>query len=76
MYFINNKRCRNTTPPCGVAMQVHLCEIDSPQDLVSLEFPFNIRKGRPLLVAVKILRSDATKNARYVETHLSHLYNL
>ncbi|MGH0124307.1 UNVERIFIED_CONTAM: hypothetical protein FKN15_066024 [Acipenser sinensis] len=46
-------------------MQVHLCEIDSPQDLVSLEFPFNIRKGRPLLVAVKILRSDATKNARY-----------
>ncbi|XP_041081721.1 epithelial discoidin domain-containing receptor 1-like isoform X2 [Polyodon spathula] len=44
--------------------EVHLCEIDSPQDLVSLEFPFNIRKGRPLLVAVKILRSDATKNAR------------
>ncbi|XP_078497824.1 epithelial discoidin domain-containing receptor 1 [Lissotriton helveticus] len=44
--------------------EVHLCEIDSPQDLLSLEFPFNIRKGRPLMVAVKILRSDATKNAR------------
>uniref|UniRef100_A0A8C4RQZ1 receptor protein-tyrosine kinase n=1 Tax=Erpetoichthys calabaricus TaxID=27687 RepID=A0A8C4RQZ1_ERPCA len=44
--------------------EVHLCEIANPQDLMSLEFPFNIRKGRPLLVAVKILRSDATKNAR------------
>ncbi|XP_006004648.1 epithelial discoidin domain-containing receptor 1 isoform X2 [Latimeria chalumnae] len=44
--------------------EVHLCEIDSPQDLLSLEFPFNIRKGRPLMVAVKILRTDATKNAR------------
>ncbi|MGH0155038.1 UNVERIFIED_CONTAM: hypothetical protein FKN15_028831 [Acipenser sinensis] len=47
----------------GKDIGVHLCEIDSPQDLVGLEFPFNIRKGRPLLVAVKILRSDATKNA-------------
>uniref|UniRef100_A0A674J5H5 Epithelial discoidin domain-containing receptor 1 n=1 Tax=Terrapene triunguis TaxID=2587831 RepID=A0A674J5H5_9SAUR len=44
--------------------EVHLCEIESPQDLPILEFPFNVRKGRPLLVAVKILRSDATKNAR------------
>ncbi|XP_043939097.1 epithelial discoidin domain-containing receptor 1 isoform X2 [Protopterus annectens] len=44
--------------------EVHLCEIDNPQDLPVLEFPFNIRKGRPLMVAVKILRTDATKNAR------------
>ncbi|XP_039213138.1 epithelial discoidin domain-containing receptor 1 isoform X3 [Crotalus tigris] len=44
--------------------EVHLCEVENPQDLLSLEFPFNVRKGRPLLVAVKILRSDATKNAR------------
>uniref|UniRef100_A0A803TA71 Epithelial discoidin domain-containing receptor 1 n=1 Tax=Anolis carolinensis TaxID=28377 RepID=A0A803TA71_ANOCA len=44
--------------------EVHLCEVENPQDLPSLEFPFNVRKGRPLLVAVKILRSDATKNAR------------
>uniref|UniRef100_A0A669ERZ8 receptor protein-tyrosine kinase n=1 Tax=Oreochromis niloticus TaxID=8128 RepID=A0A669ERZ8_ORENI len=43
---------------------VHLCEIESPQDLPTLEFPFNVRKGRPLLVAVKILRPDASKNAR------------
>ncbi|XP_071253240.1 epithelial discoidin domain-containing receptor 1-like isoform X4 [Salvelinus alpinus] len=44
--------------------EVHLCEIESPQDLPNLEFPFNVRKGRPLLVAVKILRPDASKNAR------------
>uniref|UniRef100_A0AC11C816 Discoidin domain receptor tyrosine kinase 1 n=1 Tax=Ovis aries TaxID=9940 RepID=A0AC11C816_SHEEP len=43
---------------------VHLCEVESPQDLVSLDFPLNVRKGHPLLVAVKILRPDATKNAR------------
>uniref|UniRef100_A0A8C9RY42 Discoidin domain receptor tyrosine kinase 1 n=1 Tax=Scleropages formosus TaxID=113540 RepID=A0A8C9RY42_SCLFO len=44
--------------------EVHLCEIENPQELPSLEFPFNVRKGRPLLVAVKILRPDASKNAR------------
>lgn len=44
--------------------EVHLCEVESPQDLVSLDFPLNVRKGHPLLVAVKILRPDATKNAR------------
>nr|XP_046158499.1 epithelial discoidin domain-containing receptor 1-like isoform X3 [Oncorhynchus gorbuscha] len=44
--------------------EVHLCEIESPQELPNLEFPFNVRKGRPLLVAVKILRPDASKNAR------------
>lgn len=46
--------------------KVHLCEIENPQDLPNLEFPFNVRKGRPLLVAVKILRPDASKNARLV----------
>uniref|UniRef100_A0AAY3ZZ27 receptor protein-tyrosine kinase n=1 Tax=Denticeps clupeoides TaxID=299321 RepID=A0AAY3ZZ27_9TELE len=45
-------------------VRVHLCEIENPQDLPILEFPFNVRKGRPLLVAVKILRPDASKNAR------------
>ncbi|XP_074092857.1 epithelial discoidin domain-containing receptor 1 isoform X2 [Macrotis lagotis] len=44
--------------------EVHLCEVESPQDLLNLEFPLNVRKGRPLMVAVKILRPDATKNAR------------
>lgn len=48
--------------------KVHLCEIENPQDLANLEFPFNVRKGRPLLVAVKILRPDASKNARLANT--------
>ncbi|XP_065742324.1 epithelial discoidin domain-containing receptor 1 isoform X5 [Phocoena phocoena] len=43
---------------------VHLCEVENPQDLVSLDFPLSVRKEHPLLVAVKILRPDATKNAR------------
>ncbi|XP_069775528.1 discoidin domain-containing receptor 2-like isoform X2 [Narcine bancroftii] len=44
--------------------EVHLCQVDDPQELEGLGFPLNIRKGRPLMVAVKMLRSDATKNAR------------
>uniref|UniRef100_A0A2K5EBV9 Epithelial discoidin domain-containing receptor 1 n=1 Tax=Aotus nancymaae TaxID=37293 RepID=A0A2K5EBV9_AOTNA len=54
---------RTLLPVSRMAL-VHLCEVDSPQDLVSLDFPLNVRKGQPLLVAVKILRPDATKNAR------------
>ncbi|XP_044529698.1 epithelial discoidin domain-containing receptor 1 isoform X3 [Gracilinanus agilis] len=50
--------------PVPLMALVHLCEVESPQDLLNLEFPLNVRKGRPLLVAVKILRPDATKNAR------------
>uniref|UniRef100_A0A2I3ME24 Epithelial discoidin domain-containing receptor 1 n=1 Tax=Papio anubis TaxID=9555 RepID=A0A2I3ME24_PAPAN len=55
---------RPTPLPVSPMALVHLCEVDSPQDLVSLDCPFNMRKGHPLLVAVKILRPDATKNAR------------
>uniref|UniRef100_A0A2I3S2U5 Epithelial discoidin domain-containing receptor 1 n=3 Tax=Homininae TaxID=207598 RepID=A0A2I3S2U5_PANTR len=55
---------RPTPLPVSPMALVHLCEVDSPQDLVSLDFPLNVRKGHPLLVAVKILRPDATKNAR------------
>lgn len=44
--------------------EVHLCEVENPHDLASLDFPVSVRKGQPLLVAVKILRPDATKNAR------------
>uniref|UniRef100_A0A8C6UVW2 receptor protein-tyrosine kinase n=1 Tax=Neogobius melanostomus TaxID=47308 RepID=A0A8C6UVW2_9GOBI len=50
--------------PVVFGSKVHLCEIENPQDLPIVEFPFNVRKGRPLLVAVKILRPDASKNAR------------
>uniref|UniRef100_A0A5F9D6K0 Epithelial discoidin domain-containing receptor 1 n=1 Tax=Oryctolagus cuniculus TaxID=9986 RepID=A0A5F9D6K0_RABIT len=53
-----------TLPPVSPMALVHLCEVESPQDLVSLDFPLHVRKGHPLLVAVKILRPDATKNAR------------
>ncbi|KAM8953398.1 epithelial discoidin domain-containing receptor 1 isoform 2-T2 [Pelodytes ibericus] len=44
--------------------EVHLCEVMNPHELPALQFPFNMRKGRSLLVAVKLLRSDANKNAR------------
>ncbi|KAM4697118.1 LOW QUALITY PROTEIN: epithelial discoidin domain-containing receptor 1 [Rhinophrynus dorsalis] len=44
--------------------EVHLCEVVNPQELPTLQFPFNMRKGRSLLVAVKLLRADANKNAR------------
>ncbi|XP_076414275.1 epithelial discoidin domain-containing receptor 1 isoform X2 [Peromyscus maniculatus bairdii] len=44
--------------------EVHLCEVEDPQDLVSGDLPVSVHKGHPLLVAVKILRPDATKNAR------------
>ncbi|XP_072888116.1 discoidin domain-containing receptor 2-like isoform X1 [Hemitrygon akajei] len=44
--------------------EVHLCEVHNPQELEDLGIPLNVRKGRPLMVAVKMLRSDATKNAR------------
>nr|XP_003474041.1 epithelial discoidin domain-containing receptor 1 isoform X3 [Cavia porcellus] len=53
-----------TLHPASPTALVHLCEVEDPQDLVSLDFPLSVRKGQPLLVAVKILRPDATKNAR------------
>uniref|UniRef100_A0A8C9KDD7 Epithelial discoidin domain-containing receptor 1 n=1 Tax=Panthera tigris altaica TaxID=74533 RepID=A0A8C9KDD7_PANTA len=55
---------RPTLLPVFPMALVHLCEVENPQDLVSLDFPINVCKGHPLLVAVKILRPDATKNAR------------
>lgn len=60
-------RCACLNSICLFGKKVHLCEIENPQDLPILEFPFNVRKGRPLLVAVKILRPDASKNARYAQ---------
>ncbi|XP_036882224.1 epithelial discoidin domain-containing receptor 1 isoform X3 [Manis javanica] len=53
-----------TLLPVSPMALVHLCEVESPQDLFSLDFPLTVHKGHPLLVAVKILRPDATKNAR------------
>ncbi|KAM6184022.1 epithelial discoidin domain-containing receptor 1 isoform 3-T3 [Erethizon dorsatum] len=53
-----------TPRPVSPMALVHLCEVEDAEDLVSLDFPTSVRKGQPLLVAVKILRPDATKNAR------------
>ncbi|XP_067169776.1 epithelial discoidin domain-containing receptor 1 isoform X2 [Apteryx mantelli] len=43
--------------------EVHLCEVEEPQALGPLGAAAP-PPGRPLLVAVKVLRPDATKNAR------------
>ncbi len=45
--------------------QVHLCEAEDVHDYIRNGFPFqNKNKGEKTLVAVKMLRKDANKNAR------------
>ncbi|XP_078074242.1 discoidin domain-containing receptor 2 isoform X2 [Mustelus asterias] len=44
--------------------EVHLCEAEGMQEFMDKEFPFDICINQPVLVAVKMLRSDANKNAR------------
>ncbi|XP_034738203.1 discoidin domain-containing receptor 2 isoform X1 [Etheostoma cragini] len=44
--------------------EVHLCEADGMQEFMNKEFLFDIPEDVPVLVAVKMLRSDANKNAR------------
>ncbi|XP_040550281.1 epithelial discoidin domain-containing receptor 1 isoform X2 [Gallus gallus] len=44
--------------------EVLLCEVEDPQELPPTSRPPELPHGRPLLVAVKVLRPDATKNAR------------
>ncbi|XP_067370187.1 discoidin domain-containing receptor 2 isoform X1 [Channa argus] len=44
--------------------EVHLCEAEGMQEFMNNEFLFDISKDQPVLVAVKMLRSDANKNAR------------
>ncbi|CAN0340646.1 discoidin domain-containing receptor 2 [Lampetra fluviatilis] len=44
--------------------EVHLCEAVGLQEFVGEDFTFDVPKGAPVLVAVKMLRADATKNAR------------
>lgn len=46
--------------------QVHLCEAQGMQEFMNKEFLFDISDDLPVLVAVKMLRSDANKNARYL----------
>ncbi|XP_053728376.1 discoidin domain-containing receptor 2 [Synchiropus splendidus] len=44
--------------------EVHLCEAEGMQKFISEDFLFDITEEEPVLVAVKMLRSDANKNAR------------
>ncbi|XP_072176340.1 discoidin domain-containing receptor 2-like [Diadema setosum] len=49
----------------GMFGEVHLCEAEDIQDFIGNGFPFeNKNKGEKTLVAVKMLRKDASKNAR------------
>ncbi|XP_041481555.1 discoidin domain-containing receptor 2-like [Lytechinus variegatus] len=49
----------------GMFGEVHLCEAEDIQDYIGNGFPFeNKNKGERTLVAVKMLRKDASKNAR------------
>uniref|UniRef100_A0A8C6TM78 receptor protein-tyrosine kinase n=1 Tax=Neogobius melanostomus TaxID=47308 RepID=A0A8C6TM78_9GOBI len=44
--------------------EVHLCEAEGMQEFMNKEFKFDYPEEEPVLVAVKMLRSDANKNAR------------
>uniref|UniRef100_A0A8C4SIJ4 Discoidin domain-containing receptor 2 n=1 Tax=Erpetoichthys calabaricus TaxID=27687 RepID=A0A8C4SIJ4_ERPCA len=44
--------------------EVHLCEAEDMQKYMDKEFAFDATANQPVLVAVKMLRSDANKNAR------------
>uniref|UniRef100_A0A673YRH4 Discoidin domain-containing receptor 2 n=1 Tax=Salmo trutta TaxID=8032 RepID=A0A673YRH4_SALTR len=44
--------------------EVHLCEAEGMKEFIDEDFSFNISDNHPVLVAVKMLRADANKNAR------------
>uniref|UniRef100_A0A3Q2YUM5 Discoidin domain-containing receptor 2 n=1 Tax=Hippocampus comes TaxID=109280 RepID=A0A3Q2YUM5_HIPCM len=44
--------------------EVHLCEAEGIQEFMNKEFLFDVPEEATVLVAVKMLRSDASKNAR------------
>ncbi|KAM6962808.1 discoidin domain-containing receptor 2 [Aplochiton taeniatus] len=44
--------------------EVHLCEAEGMQEFMDEEFSFDISENQPVMVAVKMLRADANKNAR------------
>lgn len=44
-------------------LKVHLCEAEDMQDFMDEDFSFDSEK-ETVLVAVKMLRADANKNAR------------
>uniref|UniRef100_A0A8C9RLF3 Discoidin domain-containing receptor 2 n=1 Tax=Scleropages formosus TaxID=113540 RepID=A0A8C9RLF3_SCLFO len=44
--------------------EVHLCEAEGMQEFMDKDFSFDVSNNQPVLVAVKMLREDANKNAR------------
>uniref|UniRef100_A0A671T4F8 Discoidin domain-containing receptor 2 n=1 Tax=Sinocyclocheilus anshuiensis TaxID=1608454 RepID=A0A671T4F8_9TELE len=44
--------------------EVHSCEAEGMQDFMDEDFSFNVIENQTVLVAVKMLRTDANKNAR------------
>uniref|UniRef100_A0A8C2CDK1 Discoidin domain-containing receptor 2 n=1 Tax=Cyprinus carpio TaxID=7962 RepID=A0A8C2CDK1_CYPCA len=44
--------------------EVHLCEAEGMQDFMDEDFSFDVIENQTVLVAVKMLRTDANKNAR------------
>lgn len=52
------------------ALQVHLCEAEGMQKFMDNEFLFDVPEDQPVLVAVKMLRSDANKNARCLKLEI------
>uniref|UniRef100_A0A8C6NS29 receptor protein-tyrosine kinase n=1 Tax=Nothobranchius furzeri TaxID=105023 RepID=A0A8C6NS29_NOTFU len=44
--------------------KVHLCEAEGMQEFMDEDYLFDVPEDQPVLVAVKMLRSDANKNAR------------
>lgn len=44
--------------------EVHLCEAEGMQEFLDEELTFDISDDQPVMVAVKMLRADANKNAR------------
>lgn len=55
------------------ASQVHLCEAEGMQKFMDKEFLFDVPEDQPVLVAVKMLRSDANKNARCLKLEICGL---
>ncbi len=50
---------------CCCGFQVHLCEAEGLAEFLGEGAPLPEQDGRPVLVAVKQLRADATSNARF-----------
>ncbi len=51
--------------------QVHLCEAEGMQDFMDEDFSFDVIENQTVPVAVKMLRADANKNARYASPNVT-----